>query len=419
VVGPSDVITVRRSTARQLANLVLTPIGAQAFLGMAVALGSVALAADFMARVAGGLLFGFFGLLLAAGAIVAVREGIDSRLIEVDPTGVWIRGMGRLPWSAIAEVRLESMRGVGSGDAPVSAGYRRLGFVPRDPSIRPDAATSLGWSLTRGFFAMFRRMVPKTRFGFDNPAPFGVMDLDAGAAFEPLLAAVRRQVEVVDADERRARERAPRWSVPSGPAATPPIREARVREIDAGIGRGPIASAQSPWPRPRASISAPRPGLSDLAFSAIRVGVPLVLVLGAAGSVTALVSGQVGWLYFIIFVTVLAGFLLPGAFALRRGLERYRSARDRPDSLVVGPDGIWLPDMGRLAWDRVGTISTEHAGWVSSAAGPNVERWRLVVKPEGGPASGTRFSVNSDDLDARFDDVLDLIRVYHPVVETD
>lgn len=425
---PSDAITVKRSMGRQVANLVLTPIGAVAFLVMAAALGSGEISPDPMARLLGGLIFGFFGLLLAAGAVAAIMHGLDSRLIEVDAGDVWLPEMGRLPWSALAEVRLETIRGVGGGDGPVTAAYRRLGFVPRDPSIRPNAATSFGWSMTRGFFALLRRMAPDARFGADDAAPFGVMEVDAGKAFEPLLEAVRRHVEIVDADERRAREHAPRWAAPISAGATPALTEAIVRKIDATIGRDAVvptprgASAllvgadQSLVVQPRAAFSAPVAKPAELVGVVIALVAPIAFFVGIGGPF----PDQSAGIFAMVFIAaVLAAFLVPGFLALRRWVQRSRLGRSPSVLLDVGPDGIWLPEMGRRAWDQIRQVRTERAGWTRSGASPEVGRWRLVVVPVDGPyGTAGGFGVDSDALDARFDDVLDLVRFYHPVVET-
>jgi hypothetical protein len=43
------------------------------------------------------------------------------------------------------------------------------------------------------------------------------------------------------------------------------------------------------------------------------------------------------------------------------------------------------------------------------------QAWRIVVEPV---VEGGRLAVRSEDLDAPFDDVIDLVRYCHPVVET-
>jgi len=382
-------------------------------------------------RLMTGGMFGFFGLLMAASAVSAARLGDDPDAIQVGPAGLWLPQMGRLAWMDITEIRLETIRGVGSGDAPITKPFRRLGVVPADPSRRPDPATRVAWGMTMGFLALLRRMVPESRFGGEDPAPFGLSESEVDAPWEDVVAAVSRFAPVVDAAEARARRRAARWAAPASPGATPPITEGRIHELDAAFSHEPAvpspagasilpsATDGTSGPQPRATFSVPLPGISDLAVSAVTRVVPLAIFLGFIGPMGSRVAGPLGVIYLVIFGTFAAGFLLPGLVRLGRGLRAYRRARSRPESLAVGPDGIWLPEMGRVAWDRIGRIATERAGWAKSSAGPPVERWRLVVTPTDGPGAGGRFDVASDELGARFDDVLDLVRFYHPVIEAD
>ena len=91
----------------------------------------------------------------------------------------------------------------------------------------------------------------------------------------------------------------------------------------------------------------------------------------------------------------------------------------RATGSAVGPDGIWTPTMAqRLGWADVAEVRTERAGFIRSGAG-QVEAWQLVVVPAAHAPGAGPASVRSDDHDAPFDDVLDLLRYYHPVVETD
>jgi hypothetical protein len=117
------------------------------------------------------------------------------------------------------------------------------------------------------------------------------------------------------------------------------------------------------------------------------------------------------------------------ASRLARIAWRIRRRSGPQETLEVGPKGIWVPGLAApLPWADVAAIRTERARMMTFGQG-QVEAWRIVVEPAatavagtsgaGAPAAarGAQLAVRSDDLDASFDDVLDLIRFYHPVIE--
>lgn len=122
-------------------------------------------------------------LVLELPSRLRMRFG-NSRLITVDDQGIEMRGMGRLGWSEIADVRVVSSPvPVGEGES----GIRRVEVVPLDPSrlaARPwpdrayDAIRSLSGRLP---FARRRRGI----------GAFG-LDLDLIADPEGLLDAIAR-----------------------------------------------------------------------------------------------------------------------------------------------------------------------------------------------------------------------------------
>ena len=433
------VITFERSAGRQAAESGCGLIAGIAFLGMAVLAGSGILSSEPMFRIVGAVGFGFFGLLLGAGSIAALARGSDSRLIEVGPDGLWLPGMGRLRWPEIAEVRLEVTRGVGSSRAPVTARFRRLGVVPRDPAIRPAWAARLASLLIGGYYGFVARLAPDARIGGATPAPFGVMEVEIPDRFEELLAEVRRHVTVVDAVERRARERAPRW-------AAPPVVDVEGAEptdiatLDAAIGGAPpppttpatspiaagtsapslgslVGAVTTPAGSPAATFSLPAVRPLDLVFAIGPVIslIPVIAVLLPFAQKSGL--DRVAWLV-ILGIVVVVGFV-PWLREVTRLLVRLSQGREGIERLRIGPEGVWLAGAGTRPWDAIRQVRTERAGTVRRFGTPPIERWRLVFAPTKGARADAGLAVTSDQLDAPFDEVLDLIRHYHPVTEKD
>ncbi len=433
VAGPKEsapgIHRFHRSVMRILVDLVLAPIGALAFLAFGYLLLSGTLTSDPLGR-ALGLLAGFFGVLMATGALTTVRRGVGRTVFEIGPDGAWSPEMGRLRWDEIAEVRLESMRGPGGGrgHALTTNRYLRLGIVPKDPSIAArNRALGFAAAMTKGFMAFAKRLGPQVRLGPTDLAPFGVVDYEIEESIDDVVEAARRYAPVIDADERRARERAPMWSARAAVgAATPPIVEAEVRAIDAGLDPGaerePTSIAdvtRAAGPPPSATFARPPLRFLNVIIDFWRSILFLIIPLIFAAVTVNMIETGGGPIWFEGIFLVVSGFLLFfGARSLRAAVARVRRSSGPPVTLSVGPDGIWIPEMERrMNWEELGEVRTVRAGIVSSGPG-STELWRLVVVPAGEQPSSRSFSVDSDLLDAPFDDVLDLIRYYHPVVET-
>lgn len=424
--GPSadrPSIIIRRSAAKKAGNEAFGCIGAIAFLAAGLAFAGQVSSGPF----AGGAViaiigFGFFGLFMALATVASLGRGGDSRLIEVTPAGLWLPGMGFLPWSEIEDVRLEEVRGIANSDSGATRGYRQLGVQPRDRSLKPDLATRLTWLFFRGFTQFLRRQEPQIRLGGRDLAPFMLSEMEATPAqFDVALAVVRRYVEVEDAAARRPRLRAPAlW--PARGATDGAGATIDLVAIDAHLAPGaapPAAGAESLVPAvtsadPAATFVARRVPVRVLVWT-------VVAIVGPIGFIVATVMSSPGGLAGVPLSFLGFGALFSGVVVLFAVIpivpvvRQIRRARPGTTVLRLGPDGAWLPGMGLVAWDRVAIVRTERAGSVRSDAGAMVERWRLVVVPMAGSGLGQPFGVTSDLLDAPFDDVLDLVRYYHPV----
>jgi hypothetical protein len=199
--GTFAVHQFRRPVSRVLVDLLGAPIGAVLFLGFALLLlvGVVPMdGADpvsaLLFRILGPLVFGFFGLLMATGVPTLLRRGLQRTVLRIGPEGIWTPEMGQLAWSAIGEVRQESMRSFpGDEGASSTVSYGRLGIVPVDPARSIAVRRSLAWRMIGAFMDLVRRMRP----GIDVPdmetlAPFGVYEYEIEGPLAAAFASVER-----------------------------------------------------------------------------------------------------------------------------------------------------------------------------------------------------------------------------------
>lgn len=341
--------------------------------------------------------------------------------VEVGPDGMRLPEMGGLPWHEIASVRLETMHGVGGGGRAVVS-YRRLGVVPRDPRLEPSLGSQIGWGIFGLYAALVRTIAPGTPFGVDDPAPFGVGEPTLSPAeFDTLLATTRRYVTVVDVAAERARRRAPGWAARA--ARKDPLTVADIAALDAGLAVGStradagavaILDGAGAEPPPRAVFTAPHRSLVVLAVRAVAA------LAGIAIFYSAFVpaAGRGAPPVFLLMLAVPAVIILiAGLRPLLAELRRRRRIGASRSILEIGPDGIRLLASGLVAWPDVADVRAERVGFTSGSDGPPLERWRLVVIPGAGPAVGRAVAVESDLLEAPFEEVVGLVRFYHPVVE--
>lgn len=140
-------------------------------------------------RVISPLIFGFFGLLMAVGAVVGARRLLLRRVLEVGPDGLWSPAVGRLAWSDVAEIRHE----VYAAPADRRGGTRsvhRLGIVPVEPArIHLPPGERTVQLLSRGYRATFGRA---GRFwtGAGALRRFGISSAEFEVPFDEVLARV-------------------------------------------------------------------------------------------------------------------------------------------------------------------------------------------------------------------------------------
>jgi len=179
-------------------------------------------AIDFAQRLAFVVIPFVLALVFGGGTVVDFVRGRRA-VLEVDSGGIWIRGMPRLAWADVADVRTEEIvsfnglrtssgtsLGVGGfeielgkggvtplqeavNDGEVSARWR-LGIVPRDTSILPDEGPLSGasaWAERKS--AEAAAQIGRTPI---EQAPFGLYATEMDAIFEDVVAEIRKFHEV-------------------------------------------------------------------------------------------------------------------------------------------------------------------------------------------------------------------------------
>jgi hypothetical protein len=192
--GPDDVERFTRSPMRIFVDLVGAPIGGLAFLGVAIAI-------LFTPAFLGSIVFGFFGILMLTGAAVTVRRGIGMTVATVGPGGIWTPELGQLPWTEIAELRIEDPTGIGGPNNGTTTTYRRLGIVPRTQELIENAPGRDAMSLARGFMSFVNTLKPGT--GLSDPtalAPYGIQAYETEQPFADIIRSVQRFAPVAGAE---------------------------------------------------------------------------------------------------------------------------------------------------------------------------------------------------------------------------
>jgi uncharacterized protein DUF3592 len=486
VAGDPDPVTYafRRPVSRIVIDLVVTPIAAAGFLTMAYLLVTGRLTDELGARAA-GLVAGLFGVMLALGAISAFARGLRRTVVEVGPGGFWNPELGRLPWSEIAEVRFELLRmPAGSEHHTGTINYGRIGIVPTDPGRpRGSAVWRLAGALSHGMVALGNRLNPRSALTLDS-ATFGTYAYEVEGGLGPIIRRIRAFAPVVDRSPRAElrsalaadQATAASTAAPAAPAAgSPPLSAADVRELDALLMPGatppstahggslmaslPVAAtpalvaAESPRVAVRRTYGPPSGLLSSRPLGRfsdlIGAGQSLFFIGIAALAVVSFLPtiSRVSPLFAVLVVVLFAPFVVPVVLALVDLPRRIgRAFSEDQDTLAVGPEGIWLPDMERVAWANVAEIKLDSISTTSDDDdGDATDRWRISVLPKdrrllverpwavrqndrfravvgrvvpflGSWTRPSGFTVTSDQLDAPIEEVVDLISIYHPIV---
>ena len=188
----------------------------------------------------------FFGALMFVGGVAAFVRGDDPTAIEVGPDGVWLPGLGWRHWADFHDVRVEHATGPSGSRVAI---YRRLGFVPLDPTPaeRLPFAERLASTMVTGFYRFTSALMGNRPVHF---APFGVQEVEIGSErFDRLLALVEARVAVGREVERPAGEVEPNIARPPGylPRAWPAMLMPASRAAALGFGMVLVVPGIASW----------------------------------------------------------------------------------------------------------------------------------------------------------------------------
>jgi hypothetical protein len=192
-------------------------------------------AIDFSQRLAFVVIPFLLALAFGGGAVLDFIRGRRA-VLEVDPRGIWVRGMPRLAWADVADVRTEeifafnSLRtssgasigvagfevelgqgGVTPLEKAVAAGEAstrmRLGVVPRDPTLAPEPGALSGVSA----YVDSKSEEAAARVGRTpiEKAPFGLWETEMDAIFEDVVIEIRKFHEVGERSDLAGIKRPP------------------------------------------------------------------------------------------------------------------------------------------------------------------------------------------------------------------
>jgi hypothetical protein len=372
-----------------------------------IGLGVVALGAYLLARSPGVDLLFFGGIATLIGTLVlltglnAYRNGLGRRMLEVGPDGLWMRGLGWLPWSAVGEVRLDEAHPAGAAGTADGAGstdglgpatptravpprYTRVAIVPRVPEHAPGSPAGQSAALVAGIGTVVRRRLGARRGGPATSARHGLRAYEVERPLEEVVASLRR-------------------FAPTASVAAPDPNVA-IGDRDAMLAPSFVESVPGAQAPPAAARYCQRRG-SLLEGAGVQVeggGVGTALLTSAIGMIADAVRGdEVG-----------------------------------PEVLEVTPTGLSIPGVVDLAWDGIVTVDVEERQWndrpdhILRVVPADPARPEASRPPRGSPWSigrlgGSRlrgsgfpaYEIHLNALDAEADAVLDVIAQYHVVDE--
>jgi hypothetical protein len=349
-----------------------------------------------------GGLAAFLGSLFLLIGVNQVSKGLGRRMLEVGPDGIWLRGLGRLPWSDVGEVRLEEAHrvpavavagaeadgrrtGEGTVTRVVDPTYTRVGIVPGDPEL----ASRDPWGLLGTVTAAMRGAVASMRPAADGPdpvapAPYGIASYEIEQPLEQVVASLRRFI--------------PTESIAAAGATVPAVRGASLTLAPSFVPvapGGPSVPAVARYRQRRGWL----------------LGGTRVQVDGG-GIGAALATAAIGTI-----------------------VDAVRDHEPGPDVLSVGPDGLSIPGVVDLPWDGIDAIDVEERtmneapdnilrvvpgdrGLIETRQPPRASAWK-VGRLGGSWLSGgsPAYVIHLNAIDAPADDVLDVIAQYHVVDE--
>lgn len=192
----------RRPMSRVVGDLVLAPIAAIAFSGLAAALATGAIEPGGINRIIGLALSLFFAALLILASLATASRGLGRSGIEVAARGIWTPESDWLDWHEIAEVRLETQRMNTGRRSTATIAYDRIGIIPVDPDLRrgPWSARAAR-RLSFAYRQLLGRFVPPGMFGSVEPAPFGVSSFEIEEPLAQVVLRIRTFAPVRDRSE--------------------------------------------------------------------------------------------------------------------------------------------------------------------------------------------------------------------------
>ena len=432
VVQPADLrrVDVFTRTPMAVFGLVAAPIAGLAFFAIAI-YGLGQLGSD-PGWIIGVVMGGFFGLLLVASGVAGLRSGLGLRMAEIGPNGIWLRGLGQLAWSEVGEVRVEQARGIGAQrgtrvgmgvgaigvsaeSESVTASYRRLGIIPRDPALA-NPKPGLARLMSSAFIRFLNTIRPGT--GLTDPIALSTYGINAAELEQPLdevVASIRRFLPAEGTNPDAA------TNAPS----------------DAAPGTEPVTPASAPFvaslgagftPQKPVTPAATGPSIVEVRPDAPAVPASRTFYRGSRGSILDGVEVEGG----------LVGTLITAAIGAISANRRNRPSSEASgvEVLRVGPDGISIPDLVDLAWPDISSIDVQERDY--NDAPDNI----LMVVPRDAQLTETRepprgsawtigrvggslfggggtpaFALHLRQVDAPTDEILDVIAQYRVVDE--
>jgi hypothetical protein len=457
--GPDYVERFTRSPMRVFVDLVAAPIGGLAFVGVAIAI-------LFTPAFLGSIVFGFFGILMLKGAAVTVRRGIGITVATVGPGGIWTPELGKLPWTEIAELRIEDPSGIGGPNNSTTTTYRRLGIVPRSQELIENAPGRGAMSMARGFMSFVNTLRPGT--GLSDPtklAPYGIQAYETEQPFADVVSSVQRFAPVAGAevalgDGTRLVEGDGAAALVANPAALPaapslfealgvPSPSFRATSVLAGT---PFVPAVVPPATAAESRTFVRSGgpigtvgfIRDIGISLPWVVLPGVILVTFPAVMLLSPDTRLnpGLFMALAFLLMPLGFAAYGVLQILALPARWRMRSGEPQLLTVDADGIDLRGMGRLAWNEIEDVRVVDSNRPTGEDAPSIPRLEIVPRDRSRLANrpvwdqrrdawrsllrrlkpfGDRspvqpvFGIDLDLIDANPDEVIDLIARYRIV----